>query len=56
MEKKEFRCANCGRLLAKVNGDAEIKCPRCRSMNKYHDGKVDCIPSKTERGTSSVTY
>lgn len=30
---KEVRCKNCQRLLAKVKGDAEIKCPRCKTIN-----------------------
>lgn len=33
----EFRCQQCNRLLAKVEGEAtvEIKCPRCKTMNLY---------------------
>ncbi|MFR4144782.1 MAG: Com family DNA-binding transcriptional regulator [[Clostridium] leptum] len=26
----EFRCPNCNKLLGKIDGVAEIKCPRCR--------------------------
>lgn len=25
----DIRCANCNRLLGKLNGSGEIKCPRC---------------------------
>lgn len=31
--KKEIRC-NCGRLLGYINGEYEIKCPRCKEINK----------------------
>ncbi|MBU0502245.1 MAG: Com family DNA-binding transcriptional regulator [bacterium] len=32
-----FRCNQCNRLLAKIEGGArvEIKCPRCKAMNLY---------------------
>lgn len=30
---KEFRCEKCGKLLAKIEGKAEIKCPRCKTIN-----------------------
>lgn len=32
---QEFRCFNCGKLLAKANAKAviEIKCIRCKKMN-----------------------
>lgn len=29
---KEYRCP-CGRLLGRFNGQAEIKCPKCRKVN-----------------------
>ena len=29
----EFRCAKCGKLLGKIKGEVEIKCPRCRELN-----------------------
>lgn len=28
----EYRCS-CGRLLGRFNGQAEIKCPKCRKIN-----------------------
>ena len=33
----DFRCKQCNRLLAKIQGEArvEIKCPRCKTMNLY---------------------
>lgn len=30
---KEFRCVKCGKLLGKIDGNAEIKCPRCSTIN-----------------------
>lgn len=30
---QEFRCSNCNKLLALVDGRAEIKCPRCKVLN-----------------------
>jgi len=55
MKIAEFRCANCGRLLAKTNGDTEIKCPRCGAINRYIavSGKVEYIPKAQHRVTSS---
>ena len=32
-ELKECRCSKCKRLLAKVDGRAEIVCPRCSELN-----------------------
>ncbi|MFF5993541.1 Com family DNA-binding transcriptional regulator [Lysinibacillus sp. KU-BSD001] len=41
---KEMRCTGCGKLLAKtaklyeattVSPDIEMKCPKCKMMNKY---------------------
>ena len=29
---KEYRC-QCGRLLVRFDGRAEIKCPKCRKIN-----------------------
>lgn len=57
MEKiVEFRCASCQRLLARLKGDAEIKCPRCGAINKYsaETGQIKVIPrNKQGRSTSS---
>ncbi len=33
MRLLEFRCAKCGKLLGKIDGGAEIKCPRCKDLN-----------------------
>ena len=56
MEKIDFRCACCQRLLAKVSGDAEIKCPRCGAINRFtaDTRQIKCIPrDKQGRVTSS---
>ncbi|MFA5715104.1 MAG: Com family DNA-binding transcriptional regulator [Candidatus Paceibacterota bacterium] len=29
---QEERCPNCDKLLGKINGYAEIKCPRCKTL------------------------
>lgn len=30
---KEVRCESCKKLLGKINGYAEIKCPKCGKLN-----------------------
>lgn len=39
--KIHFRCIRCNKLLAKADGDTEIKCPRCGIINRLSvsDGK-----------------
>lgn len=29
----DFRCEKCNKLLGKINGTAEIVCPRCKKLN-----------------------
>ena len=33
----QIRCKSCGKLLMEAEGNAniEVKCPRCRNINKY---------------------
>ena len=54
-EKIEFRCACCGKLLAKTNGDTDIKCPRCGSMNYFNaaSGDVKYTPKLRKERTHS---
>ena len=56
MQKKiDMRCVSCGKLLAKTDGNTEIVCPRCGSMNRY-DAKtntIDCEPKRNRMRTSS---
>lgn len=35
MKLEEIRCKKCNKLLGKIKGEAEIKCPRCRTLNEY---------------------
>jgi len=30
-----LRCSNCNKLLGMIDGRAEIKCPKCKTMNEY---------------------
>lgn len=32
----EVRCSKCKRFLGKLNGELEIKCPRCNEINKIN--------------------
>lgn len=32
----DARCFKCNKLLAKVNGEAEIVCPRCGGLNSVN--------------------
>lgn len=33
----DFRCKSCGKLLGKIDGKAEIKCPRCGVINRTRE-------------------
>ncbi|RDU35481.1 hypothetical protein DRW41_17220 [Neobacillus piezotolerans] len=42
-ESKELQavhCMKCGKMLGKIEGKAEIKCTRCKTINAYHT-KID---------------
>ena len=30
---KPFRCSKCNKLLGMIEGKAEIKCPKCKTVN-----------------------
>lgn len=32
-ELSEIRCMKCGKFLAKLKGEIEVKCPRCGTYN-----------------------
>lgn len=32
----ELRCKKCGKKLGHFKGEAEVKCPRCKEMNKIN--------------------
>lgn len=36
----EIYCDGCGRLLAKLDGRAELKCPRCHTVEIYSSEKT----------------
>ncbi len=46
----DFRCTQCNRLLAKIEGGSkvEIKCPRCKTMNVYSQEIYITIEQKGE--------
>lgn len=37
----DFRCIECGRLLARISGEAvvAVKCPRCKKLNTTQNAK-----------------
>lgn len=37
----DVRCTKCNKLLGKVEGDYEIKCPRCGTMNTKKESVKD---------------
>lgn len=47
---KEFRCSKCDKLLGKIEGKAEIVCPRCKKLNvmggEPHDGRIRFVGAK----------
>lgn len=43
MEYIDFRCEKCGKLLGRIRGDAEIKCPRCNSLNTLVNQQASTI-------------
>jgi len=32
----QFRCRKCNKLLGYIQGTAEIRCPRCKEINKIN--------------------
>ena len=38
---EEFHCSSCNKLLGKIEGNAEIKCPRCKTINTYKQEMYD---------------
>lgn len=37
----DFRCSQCNKLLGKIEGKAEIICPRCKTMNIHKNEWFD---------------
>lgn len=32
---KSIRCSKCNKLLLKLEGKAEVKCPKCKHINTF---------------------
>lgn len=45
---EQVRCPHCNRLLGNVDGQAQIKCPKCKSL-VFVDTKSRKIYIETER-------
>ncbi|MEY8001596.1 Com family DNA-binding transcriptional regulator [Clostridium sp. Mt-5] len=54
----KLRCTKCGKLLGKIDGtaDAEIKCPRCDTMNKYSIKPTDINKEDVEELMKPRSY
>lgn len=50
----EFRCEQCRKLLGKIDGAAEIKCPRCRTMNFARKVREDSKPQIGQRSRKNA--
>ena len=51
MVKIQLRCGKCGKLLGRIGGSAEIKCPRCGAMNIYDvDTRINIVTPKEKQG------
>lgn len=42
---EECRCPKCGKLLGKIEGKAELWCPRCKEKREYESVK-NAVKSK----------
>ncbi len=55
----EMICPNCGKFLGVLEGEAQIKCPRCRLLNTfvsrpYTDSDEDSDQESDEEQSSAV--
>ena len=50
MANVNLPCASCGMTIARVGGDAVIKCPRCGAITKYNalTGDIKCVPEEKQ--------
>ena len=55
MRLLEFRCAKCGRLLGRIDGSAEIKCPRCGELNTIKSPAKSARLKITERHRTPIS-
>jgi phage FluMu protein Com len=53
----EMICPNCGKFLGVLEGEAQIKCPRCKQLTRYkskpepvqaHDPDPDLDPKQED--------
>lgn len=61
MQRIDMRCKSCGKLLCKTDGNTEIVCPRCGSLNRYdpRTNTIDCEPKRNRQmrtSSSGVTF
>lgn len=54
----EIRCKHCGKLLAKVEGkaDIEIQCPRCKKVDTYNIKATDIDQEEAEELMKARSY
>lgn len=45
----EVRCLACGKLLGRIEGKAEIQCPRCKKLNKINTVETPRIVGEKQR-------
>jgi phage FluMu protein Com len=50
----DIRCVKCGKLLGKINGEYEIKCPRCKELNTKRSVKNVHNQEKTPTNNRAV--
>jgi phage FluMu protein Com len=50
----EFRCRKCNKLLGKIDGNAEIKCFRCGTLNIAKRGLAHLRSTDKEKRTESA--
>lgn len=57
----EMICPNCGKFLGVLEGEAQIKCPRCRLLNTfvsrpYEKADEDSEQESSEEEKSSTVH
>lgn len=48
MEFVDFRCGVCNKLLARIKGEALVKCPRCSSLNSINGNYLQVIDGRRD--------
>ena len=51
----EFRCRKCNKLLGKIDGNAEIKCSRCGTLNIAKRGLAHLWGADKEKRTEQIS-